>query len=335
MLQLPVRVSVRHSQVVLLLLLLVIIWLWAGFKPHRHFPDWNPISSLTQSPDSSAPDVFEFPPLDSEAVRSICADAEWNPNLVFTCDNSVGGIGNIRNSILNCVRFAISAGGSLVEPKIVVRNESNTAAIRTDVRTDMGYMFEQDHFRESLRLSCPGLRLYNSIEEAQGGAFHEPIALIPESLEAKDIPRTGLREPWKWREHFYTWLGEHIPATADPETTVIVNLMRSYLVYPVYSDGRNFATSFGRLLKFRADVRALATRTILRLAEKYSPGVIDVALPVLPDLFFGAHLRTEHDAQLGWPAEDWVYSRYETQAKFYLKETLASGLKRVYIASGD
>ena len=284
-----------------------------------------------QSNATSSQDAFDFPPLDSEAIRGICADTQWNPALVFTCSESVGGIGNIRNSILNCVRFAISAGAALVEPTIVLRNDADSAEIRTGVKTDMGYMLDPAHFRESLRLSCPGMKVYDRIEDLKGKALHDPIALLPESLEEK-VPPTGLAHPEKWRESFDAWLGEHVgPA---PEGTVVINLQRSYLTYPIYSDGENFALAFGKLLKFRADTRILATKTLIALAAiaSYSP---DLSQPILPDFFFGAHLRTEHDAQLGWPAEDWVYGRYETQAKFYFKQVLESGLKRVYIASGD
>ncbi|KFY75770.1 hypothetical protein V499_04275 [Pseudogymnoascus sp. VKM F-103] len=128
---------------------------------------------------------------DSEAIRSICADTEWNPALVFTCSESVGGIGNIRNSILNCVRFAISAGAALVEPAIVLRNDADSAEIRTSVKTDMGYMLDPAHFRESLRISCPGKKVYDWIEELKGKLFHDQIALLPESLEEK-VPSTGL-----------------------------------------------------------------------------------------------------------------------------------------------
>lgn len=279
---------------------------------------------------TSSNDAFDFPPLDSEAIRGICADTQWNPALVFTCSESVGGIGNIRNSILNCVRFAISAGAALVEPTIVLRNDADSAEIRTGVKTDMGYMLDPAHFRESLRLSCPGMKVYDRVEDLKGMAFHDPIALLPESLEEK-VP-SGLAHPEKWRESFEAWLGQHVGPL--PEGTVIINLQRSYLTYPIYSDGENFALAFGKLLKFRADIRILATKTLLALAANASYSA-DLSQPILPDFFFGAHLRTEHDAQLGWPAEDWVYGRYETQAKFYFKEVLASGLERVYIASGD
>ncbi|ELR06925.1 hypothetical protein VC83_05932 [Pseudogymnoascus destructans] len=130
----------------------------------------------------------------------------------------------------------------------------------------------------------------------------------------------------------HTWLGKHVGPS--PEGSMIVKLQRSYLTYPIYSDGENFALSFGKLLKFRANTRILATKTLLALAANASY-VLDHSQSILPNFFFGAHLRTEHDAQLGWPAEDWVYTRYETQAKFYFKQVLASGLKRMYVASGD
>ncbi|OBT69983.1 hypothetical protein VE03_00387 [Pseudogymnoascus sp. 23342-1-I1] len=298
-----------------------------------------------ESNNTSSNDAFNFPPLDSEAIRSICADTQWNPALVFTCSESVGGIGNIRNSILNCVRFAISAGATLVEPTIVLRNDADSAEIRTGVKTDIGYiaeirtgvktdigyMFDPAHFRESLRLSCPGMKVYDRIEDLKGVAFHDPIALLPESLEEK-VPSTGLPHPEKWRESFEAWLGQHVGPL--PKGTVTINLQRSYLTYPIYSDGENFALAFGKLLKFRTDTRILATKTLLAIATNASYSA-DLSQPILPDFFFGAHLRTEHDAQLGWPAQDWLYSRYETQAKFYFKQALALGLERVYIASGD
>lgn len=334
MTQLPPGVNRRY--VVLAGSFLVALWIWVAFDRPYHFPNhitWNIYSNQPQSyvGDSDAPDAFDFAPIESEAIKSICADTEWNNNIVFTCDDSVGGIGNIRNSILNCVRYAISAGGSLVEPRIILRDAADTAAIRTGVRTGMEYMFDPQHFRESLRLSCPGLRVHDTVEDSRGEAFHEPIALLPESLESH-VPSTGLKHPEQWRGHFYEWLGEHI--TVTPDATVVINLMRSYLQYPIYTDGEGFAKNFGKILKFRADTRVLATKTLLKLAEKYSYDM-DISKPILPGYFFGAHLRTEHDARQGWPAEDWVYSRYETQSKLYLEQATSSNISHIYVASGD
>ncbi|ELR04816.1 hypothetical protein GMDG_07042 [Pseudogymnoascus destructans 20631-21] len=127
-------------------------------------------------------------------------------------------------------------------------------------------------------------------------------------------------------------LHEHIPPRAPPATT-IVHLSRTYLAYPIYSDGAPFATQFGQILKFRDDIRVLATSTLRSLAAQYNyPGALADA--VLPD-FFGAHVRTERDAQLGWPGPDWVYSQYETQAALVLSAASNAGLLLIYVPSGD
>ncbi|KAL5346681.1 hypothetical protein ACLOAV_008388 [Pseudogymnoascus australis] len=88
------------------------------------------------------------------------------------------------------------------------------------------------------------------------------IRLLPESLEEK-VPPTGLSHPEKLRKSFDALLGQHVgPA---PEGTMIINLQRSYLTYPIYSDGENFALAFGNLVKFCADTRILATKTLIAL----------------------------------------------------------------------
>ena len=44
-------------------------------------------------------------------LRELCSGKEWTSGLIFKCDNAFGGVGNIRNIILTCVRYAIEAGG--------------------------------------------------------------------------------------------------------------------------------------------------------------------------------------------------------------------------------
>ncbi|OBT81908.1 hypothetical protein VE02_09285 [Pseudogymnoascus sp. 03VT05] len=332
MIQLPHGTSRTHAAVALWLL--IAIWLFFGLKPSHLSPAPNPPTTAAPIP----PDVFNSPPLDSSAIRSICASTTWEPSLVFTCNSSVGGIGNIRNSLLNCLRFSISAGASLVTPLIVVRNESDTAAIRTGITAPLSYMFSASHLRDSLALSCPGLVLHETLESAiaagGGGKINEPLLLRPEYLQSKDLPRTGLASPETWGANFTTWLHDNIPASAAPGATTIIHLSRTYLAYPIYSDGVDFATHFGSLLKFRSDIRLLATSVLRGLAARYEyTGPLTEA--VLPDFFFGAHLRTERDAKLGWPGGDWVYSRYETQAALFLSAASNASLPLIYVASGD
>ncbi|KAH8800413.1 hypothetical protein F5884DRAFT_825069 [Xylogone sp. PMI_703] len=279
-------------------------------------------------------DIFDFPPLDSESIRSVCGETQWNESVVFTCDESVGGIGNIRNSILICVRYAIAAGASLVIPSIVLRNTSDISHIRTGVTTDLSYMFDTQHFLDSIRLSCPSLQIHASREDIPNFEnAHDAISLLPESL-AGHVPSTGLPEPAAWREQFYTWLKQY--SSAEVTGPMIINLGRSYLTYPIYSDGEGFALAFGSILKFRSDVRILATKTLQSLSDSDMFSLnLDLNQNIFPNAFFVAHLRTEKDAVEAWPAGDWVYSRYETQARLYLEQAPRSNPSVIYVASGD
>lgn len=56
--------------------------------------------------ESKADDDF-----DGEPIASLCWAKNWTGGLVFNCDAPTGGIGVVRNVHLNCIRFAIEAGG--------------------------------------------------------------------------------------------------------------------------------------------------------------------------------------------------------------------------------
>ena len=49
---------------------------------------------------------------DQRPLHRICAGTKWRPGLIFECQASYGGIGNVRNTVLTCVRYAIEAGGA-------------------------------------------------------------------------------------------------------------------------------------------------------------------------------------------------------------------------------
>lgn len=50
-------------------------------------------------------------PFDGEWISRLCNSREWVPGLIAKCDAPQGGIGNVRNVFLNCIRYAIEAGG--------------------------------------------------------------------------------------------------------------------------------------------------------------------------------------------------------------------------------
>ena len=51
-------------------------------------------------------------------LRDLCSSKDWQPGLIFRCDDAFGGVGNIRNIILTCVRYAIEAGGQTGFPSL-------------------------------------------------------------------------------------------------------------------------------------------------------------------------------------------------------------------------
>lgn len=51
-----------------------------------------------------------------EALRDLCDKTKWLPGLVMSCSGIDGGFGNVRNELLNCVRYSIEAGGTSSAP---------------------------------------------------------------------------------------------------------------------------------------------------------------------------------------------------------------------------
>ena len=55
-------------------------------------------------------------PFDDSTLIDVCENTEWREGLIFQCEAPYGGVANIRNMLLNCIRYAIEAGGMLSHP---------------------------------------------------------------------------------------------------------------------------------------------------------------------------------------------------------------------------
>jgi hypothetical protein len=323
--------------------ILIILWLWVAFdRPYAPERLWN-TNSGTDS--KKTVDVFNFPPVRSEAIQEVCRNTEWNSTLIFTCDNNRDGIGHVRNSILNCARFAIQAGAALVLPQIITREsvahsdaetDAGLGKRRDEVLQSMDYMFDVDHFVQSIRVSCPEMLLIKNLERHDGGRRKE---LQPESL-VLNRPITGMEHPENWRSLFYEWVENHIPPRHEEVTLkiepTVIDLQQSFLSYPTHSDGHQFAHDFGELLKFREDTRRLATAVLLELQEWHDMDG-NISDSIITPSFFGAHLRTsEFDEYLDRrhvaPAP---FMHYDGQAIAYLEHAGAEQISLMYVSSGN
>lgn len=106
-------------------LLLTALYLFTGSSNHTH-PSLKSLSlpSLPGSSSSKSKKALFIDtllreeneidgPFDNKTMVELCGSRQWTEGLIFKCEPPEGGIGNVRNVFLNCVRYAIEAGGSL------------------------------------------------------------------------------------------------------------------------------------------------------------------------------------------------------------------------------
>lgn len=116
---------------------------------------------LSTDTDLSDPDA----PFIGWPLRRACSEVtEWVDGVVWMCDNNWGGVGNVRNFILTCIRYAIEAGVTgLVLPAIGKRNDEDISDYMSGEEfRPFGYMFDEENFRLAMGENCPRITIYDS-----------------------------------------------------------------------------------------------------------------------------------------------------------------------------
>lgn len=138
---LPAGVNKRYAS--LAGFILFSLWIWVAFDRPYRFPSHVPWNIYSIGPQASlTTDIFDYPLVDSPAIRDVCAKSAFNESIAFICDDSPGDVAEVRNSILNCVRYAIAAGANIVMPKIIMREDYDKEHMKN--RTDLEYMFDRE-----------------------------------------------------------------------------------------------------------------------------------------------------------------------------------------------
>lgn len=299
--------------------------------------------------DLSAPDA----PFVAWPLGRVCSENKrWTPGLVFICDNNSGGIGNIRNFLLTCLRYAIEAGATgLALPTIQSRSPDKLADLFVGDQRPFSYFFDEAHFRSGLAEACPRITVYG--DDLAGVPGLDPEELHAGRVRPEKITPShfGLRGGCDMRdlnrhsalfgERFQTFLREKDEGQQQEQQQRLgpTGVLKPRLVrmnwgvqwnWPVLQDGPEFAASFGGLLRFRDD--------ILSLGERTADAMQRLASHTYPDGgggdgrgFVGIHLRTESDALGTWPS-------FENQTAAYLARI--AGLdpappSAVYLATGN
>ncbi|CAK7206487.1 hypothetical protein SEUCBS139899_009283 [Sporothrix eucalyptigena] len=279
--------------------------------------------------------LVEFPaPIDYSPIQEVCGRTPFRPGLVFTCEGQHGGIGMLRNQMLKCIRYAIHGGGALVVPSIALRNSKDLKDIETAIEMPLEYLLERETFKKYLTAGCPQMKIYDHVEDVPFYSQRQgqPLQLLGDQFEP-DHPRTGLRHPRAWRQNFDGWLAKQ-DIHLQSERPVHIQMEQSFLEYPVRDDGDAFVHEFGKILSFRKDTRELAAKVLYELRTRFDLP-IDPAVAINPGAYYGAHLRLESDAIWAWPPSEWRFSRMHDQFEEQYRNVKRTGLRTVYVASGN
>lgn len=138
--------------------------------------------------DLSDPDA----PFIGWPLRRACDEVEeWQEGVTFVCDNNFGGVGNVRNFILTCVRYAIEAGATgLVMPAIRKRNDMDIKDIydSQDFRP-FSYLFDEENFRSAMGENCPQMTIYDEPADVPNISYVNETVPLVEKIDPRYMGR--------------------------------------------------------------------------------------------------------------------------------------------------
>lgn len=326
--QLPLTFDKQHPALYIAGLVVVLVPLYyLSWQYHSvHMPPSRPPSTDFVS---DWLDVHLVEPFNPSAISAYCNISTWRPNLVFNLANANGGIGNVRGNILDFIFFAIEAGASIMLPGMASRSQTDISNVWAS-RAPFGLFFDEEWFLSAMSQACPQMTIYKPKEGDQ----------LSEALPGNYLPHTRRMDehPDNTRQaylaHLESWLSSQ-PAYS-PDNLTLVNLERTLWDVDTRSLPSSFRRNFPQILRTSPPIRRLAALTVQNLAFLNSSSRLHIdprdAIPKAA--FYGAHLRTEADAQTaGWNSAP--NSNFSAQSDAYIAHALDHNLEVMYVASGN
>ncbi|CAK7200836.1 hypothetical protein SEUCBS139899_003535 [Sporothrix eucalyptigena] len=312
------------------------------------------IDAVLRNPVEGLPDL--------KPIRAMCDATKFQPGLVWHCELVNGGIGNVGNMWLNCVRFAIEAGATtIIVPRIGARSEKVLFNLGDDAHSvELDTLYDVDYFINNWKEACPQMRAVRTEKEVPGiPPLSEAPAIRANSFSAPRM-RELMLDTKSWRAGFDDWMTKNVPVYQNMSAKEPLRIRQRLALsnWNREAHSADFADSFPRLFRFPQKMRRLAAATLWNLEKKTGKIVVSDAI-LFPDLvmvssddktslddsssivttlgkdrlpaqgYLGAHLRVAEDAKMAnWPG-------YEAQAPAYLDEAERSSLSVVYLATGS
>ncbi|TAQ89246.1 hypothetical protein B7494_g2459 [Chlorociboria aeruginascens] len=270
-------------------------------------------------------------PVDNSTLVELCASKKWTEGLIFKCEEPSGEPAKIRNVFLNCVRYAIEAGATgFIIPELKAAT-STPMGKEMDNNVPFTHLFDLPHFTTALTSACPQIHLYshqNDLYDIPSTQKHH--FLSPESLSPSLIANTIITHPETWTAEFSKWLNSTVPPfTAS--APVLVALTSPEFQFPLSYDDALFVPQFGRLIRYREDIRRLAATLLYTLSTTYS-----LNLSPGPGLqagkFYGAILDLTSSETDKTKAEEEKVRLYKKQEKQLLQAAKHNNLSLLYLS---
>lgn len=186
----------------------------------------------------------------------------------------------------------------------------------------LDYMFDKTHLVASLQKYCPQLQVHDSLD----ALYDKPSLLKPLSVNINHltedfvtydgISTAIIRNPEYLSAKFTAFMDRELPVEKR-YYPVRVHLANTLFAWPTLNEtGANFRADFGKLLRVRDDIRALAASALWNLAKTHAVKLSNPKAGLVFDGasdggFVGVHLRTEEDTrESGWPP-------YKDQIPYY------------------
>ncbi|KAF9877855.1 hypothetical protein CkaCkLH20_04431 [Colletotrichum karsti] len=289
-------------------------------------------------------------------LATLCSqgDREWNPNVVIECPVFNGGFGNIRLSLLNCLRYVIEARVSMRLPIVSRRNADDISDYLTNEHVGLEYLIDEQHLWRSLELHCPHLVIRPPDDESSRIQHLGDISPVLDMGLERDFVDGTLddwsipTDPTQWPPAMDDWILTMTNGTPpSPQSPVSFSVHAIMLSFPTAYDPPALVRVMSELVRPRDEVKMLAASALLQMQERFDTHIDfrNSEEPFVRDnAFIGVHLRVEKDAS----EANWL--SYEEQLG-YLKLRLHQrkgsskhppdtdlpdiGKTVLYVASGD
>lgn len=218
----------------------------------------------------------------------------------------------------------------LVTPRLHAREafEKMENSFGWDSDLPVSYMFDSDHFFDTLAEDCPQLRMVDQ-DDPSIPPKSEAHVVSPKRLTPV-VHNNVLVDPSLWRPAFDKQLEDIVQQNNLPQPTRENPIRTSFddvaFAWPVRYDSDEFRKDFGHVARFPRHIRELSARALYNLYKKL--GIDQSPSGPSKGAFLGAHVRTEADAQVeGWTS-------YETQAQRIRDQVEMNNLPALYVATG-